>query len=105
MIRDPGYPVRFSHSPCEEPLVTTVDIPLRTSGAPSSEASPGLARPLMIAAAASISAGAIHAGAIGAHAEHPQAAKAFAAVALVQVAWGVVALLDRKSTRLNSSHL
>jgi hypothetical protein len=47
----------------------------------------------MIAAAASISAGAVHAGAIGAHAEHPQTAKAFAVVALVQVGWGVLALV------------
>ncbi|MEY2454732.1 MAG: hypothetical protein QOD92_4306 [Acidimicrobiaceae bacterium] len=49
-------------------------------------------RPLVIAGAASVSAGAIHAAAIGAHAEHPQAAKVFAAVALLQVAWGVAAL-------------
>jgi hypothetical protein len=46
----------------------------------------------LIAGAASISAGAIHAAAIGSHAEHPQAAKVFAAVALLQVAWGVAAL-------------
>jgi hypothetical protein len=52
-----------------------------------------MARPLLIASAASISAGAIHAGAIGAHAEHPQTAKTFAVVALVQVGWGILALL------------
>jgi len=52
-----------------------------------------MARPLLIAGAASISAGAIHAGAIGAHAEHPPTAKTFAVVALVQVAWGALALI------------
>ena len=49
-------------------------------------------RPLLIAAAASISAGAIHAAAIGTHGEHPQAARVFAVIALSQVAWGVAAL-------------
>jgi hypothetical protein len=49
-------------------------------------------RPLLIAGAASISAGAIHAAAIGTHSEHPQASKMFAVVALLQVAWGVAAL-------------
>jgi len=52
-----------------------------------------LSRPLLIASAASISAGAIHASAIGAHAEHPPTAKTFAVVAFIQVAWGVLALL------------
>ena len=50
-------------------------------------------RPLVIAGAASVSAGAVHAAAIGAHAEHPQAAQMFAVVALLQVAWGVAALV------------
>ena len=73
--------------------MTTVDIPLRQIAMPSTESLQKVARPLLISRAASISAGAIHAAAIGAHAEHPQTAKTFAVVALVQVAWGVLALL------------
>jgi hypothetical protein len=73
--------------------VSTADIPLRHIAAPSTDTLQKIARPLLIASAASISAGAIHAGAIGAHAEHPQSAKTFAVVALVQVGWGVLALL------------
>jgi hypothetical protein len=72
--------------------VTSVEVPLRAFTAPSSETLAKLARPLLIAGAASISAGAIHAAAIGTHAEHPQAARAFAVVALVQLAWGAAAL-------------
>ena len=73
--------------------MTTVELPLRPIAAPSTDTVRKMARPLLIASAASISAGAIHAGAIGAHAEHPQTAKTFAVVALVQVGWGVLALL------------
>jgi hypothetical protein len=47
---------------------------------------------------ASIGAGAIHAAAIGVHAEHRPAALAFAALALVQVVWGAIALV--RSNRL-----
>jgi len=73
--------------------VTTAELPLRPISTRSTETVQRVAGPLLIASAASISAGAIHAGAIGAHAEHPQTAKAFAVVALVQVAWGVLALI------------
>jgi hypothetical protein len=73
--------------------VTTVELPLRPISAPSTDTLRKMSRPLLIASAASISAGAIHAGAIGAHAEHPQTAKTFAVVALVQVGWGVLALI------------
>src|SRR5205085_1328295 len=48
-------------------------------------------RPLLMAGAASVSAGAVHAAAVGAHAEHPAAARTFAIVAFLQVAWGVAA--------------
>jgi hypothetical protein len=51
-------------------------------------------RPLLIAGAASVSAGAIHAAAIGAHAEHPQASRMFAIVAFLQVAWGIAAIVS-----------
>src|SRR5438477_11362664 len=51
-------------------------------------------RPLLIAGAASVSAGAVHAAAIGAHADHPQAARMFAIVAFLQVAWGVAAIVS-----------
>ena len=88
-----GRGLLFVHSECEEPRVTTVELPLRPIAAPSRETVQKIARPLLIASAASISAGAIHAGAIGAHAEHPQTAKTFAVVALVQVGWGVLALV------------
>jgi hypothetical protein len=73
--------------------VTTVELPVRPVAAPSTDTWRKMARPLLISSAASISAGAVHAGAIGAHAEHPQTAKTFAVVALVQVGWGVLALL------------
>ena len=48
---------------------------------------------LMYGAIASIGAGLIHGGAIGIHAEHPQLARLFIAVAVAQVAWGVMVLL------------
>lgn len=51
--------------------------------------------PWAVAGAASIGAGAIHAAAIGVHAEHQQAARAFAVLALLQIAWGAVALVGR----------
>lgn len=47
-----------------------------------------------IAALASIGAGVVHGGAIGLHAEHPQLARMFIVVALSQIAWGLVALLQ-----------
>ncbi len=82
--------------------MTTVELPLRDIAAPLTDTLQRVARPLLIAGAASISAGAIHAGAIGAHAEHPQTAKTFAVVALVQVGWGVLALI-RPTRRIASS--
>lgn len=51
------------------------------------------ARPLLVAAGASLSAGAIHAAAVGAHAEHPRAAEMFIAVAVFQIGWGALALM------------
>jgi hypothetical protein len=72
--------------------VTTADIPLEKA-ASSPDSARNITRPLLIAGAASISAGVIHAGAIGAHSEHPQTAKTFAVVALLQVAWGAFALI------------
>jgi len=45
-----------------------------------------------VAAAASLGAGAIHAAAIGVHSEHRAAAVTFAAVATVQLGWGLLAL-------------
>ena len=50
-------------------------------------------RPLLIAGAASLSAGFIHAAAIGAHADHPQAARAFVGVAMLQFVWGAFVLV------------
>ncbi|WP_426572435.1 hypothetical protein [Aquihabitans sp. McL0605] len=49
--------------------------------------------PLAIGAIASMGAGAIHAAAIGVHSEHRQAVIAFAALALLQIGWGAVALV------------
>ena len=59
-------------------------------------------RPGLTAAAgiASLGAGAIHAAAIGVHAEHRQAALAFTVLAVLQIAWGALALV--KSGRLVS---
>ena len=47
-----------------------------------------------VAALASLGAGAIHGGAIGIHAEHPQLARVFLILALLQLAWGVAALVQ-----------
>lgn len=47
---------------------------------------------LAVAALASIGAGAIHATAAGAHSEHRQTVWAFAALALLQIGWGILAL-------------
>ncbi len=48
---------------------------------------------LVVAGLASIGAGAIHATAAGNHSEHRQAVIAFVAVAVVQLSWGVLALV------------
>jgi len=52
-----------------------------------------IAPAVAVAGLTSIGAGAIHAAAMGAHAEHNQAVVTFAIVALVQIAWGIYALL------------
>ena len=52
-----------------------------------------IAPALAIGAFASIGAGAIHAAAIGAHDEHRQVVIVFTVVAVLQVGWGVLALL------------
>ena len=49
--------------------------------------------PLALAGLASLGAGAIHAAAMGIHAELEQAARAFAVLALAQLAWGAYALV------------
>jgi hypothetical protein len=48
---------------------------------------------LVLAALASIGGGVIHAAATGAHAEHRQAVTAFAVLAVLQIGWGVLALV------------
>jgi hypothetical protein len=53
---------------------------------------PAIAPALAFASFMSLGAGAIHAAAIGVHSEHRQAVVAFAALALLQLAWGVLAL-------------
>ncbi len=53
---------------------------------------------LGLAGLTSLGAGAIHAAAIGVHSEHRSAVVAFTAVAVLQLAWGVLALL--RPTRL-----
>jgi hypothetical protein len=55
---------------------------------------------LAVSGMASLGAGAIHAAAIGVHAEHRQAAITFAVLALLQLAWGGVALV--RSGRLGA---
>jgi len=47
-----------------------------------------------VAALASLGAGAIHGGAIGIHAEQPQLARVFMVLALLQIGWGVAALVQ-----------
>ena len=49
--------------------------------------------PLALAGSASLGAGAIPAAAMGIHAEHEQAARAFAVLAMAQLAWGAYALV------------
>jgi hypothetical protein len=93
------------HQHCEDDVTATdrpnTPPPARVSLAPERTRS---TRPLLIAGAASISAGAVHAAAIGAHAEHPEAARTFAAVAFLQVAWGVW-VIARPSRRLARARL
>jgi hypothetical protein len=48
---------------------------------------------LAVAGVASIGAGAIHAGAIGLHSEHTTLSRLFVVVAVVQLGWGLAALL------------
>jgi len=50
---------------------------------------------LVVAGLASLGAGTIHFAAVAVHGEHRQAAVAFALLAAIQVAWGVLALLRR----------
>lgn len=52
---------------------------------------------LALAGTASLGAGAIHAAAIGVHGDHPAAARTFAVLALLQIAWGALALVDHRS--------
>ena len=62
--------------------------------APSRErASLSISPAFAVAALASCGAGAIHAAAIGVHSEHHQAVLAFTAVAVIQIGFGVVALM------------
>lgn len=53
--------------------------------------------PMALAGIASLGAGAIHATAIGVHGEHDAAARAFAALAAAQLAWGALALVARRT--------
>jgi hypothetical protein len=55
--------------------------------------SPRVPTSLVIAALASLGAGAIHAAAAGSHSEERQAVLAFTIVAVLQLAWGMLALL------------
>lgn len=66
----------------------------------SSSAAPPVALPAVLAAAAfaSLAAGAVHATAAGAHAEAKATSNTFVALAVLQIAWGVLALV--KPTRL-----
>lgn len=57
------------------------------------EAKPQMKGILVVAAAASLGAGAVHAAAIGAHAEHQQVVKVFTVLAVLQLAWGALALV------------
>jgi hypothetical protein len=65
---------------------------------PASEVERTTARPaagdlaVALAGLASVGAGVVHAGAIGGHAEHPTLARTFAACAIAQVVWGLLAL-------------
>lgn len=64
-------------------------------GTTESPRSGPVALPAILAAAAfaSLGAGAIHATAAGAHSEHRSTVIAFVAIAILQIGWGVVALL------------
>lgn len=75
-------------------LDAPAEVPLEPDG-PTDPAPPRARRPrpLLIAGAASLSAGFVHAAAIGAHAEHPQAARAFVGVAMLQFVWGAYVLV------------
>ena len=77
-------------------MTATLDAPAEVPLEPAAPAAPPRARrprPLLIAGAASLSAGFIHAAAIGAHADHPEAARAFVGVAMLQFVWGAYVLV------------
>ena len=75
-------------------MTATVDPPVRDVPADRPKTKPARpARPLLVAGAASLTAGIVHAAAIGAHHDHPQAAQWFAIVAMFQLAWGVAAIV------------
>jgi len=60
------------------------------------ETAPSGPGPLALAGLASLAGGVIHAAAIGVHAEHRAAARTFAVLALLQLGWGVLALVGRR---------
>ena len=72
--------------------ISTVD---ETNTGPGAALGVGVG-PLALAGLTSIGAGAIHAAAIGVHSEHRQAVLVFTALALVQIAWGTLALGTRR---------
>src|SRR3712207_8064640 len=76
----------------ELPLTVATDQPGTSAPASTTTGLVGLA------ALTSLGAGAIHAAAIGVHSEHRPAVLAFTALAALQLAWGVLALL--RGTRL-----
>ena len=76
-------------------MTATLDAPVSDVVLEPAPAEPRIRRPrpLLIAGAASLSAGFVHAAAIGAHSDHPQAAQAFVGVAMLQFAWGAFVLV------------
>ncbi|SOC46304.1 hypothetical protein SAMN05660748_0162 [Blastococcus aggregatus] len=87
---DPSPPPSARH--LEHLLTVAVDRPGTSATASTTTGLLGLA------GLTSLGAGAIHAAAIGVHSEHRSAVVAFTAVAALQLAWGVLALV--RGTRL-----
>src|SRR5207247_2257770 len=86
----PSCGTRTARTSVSATLEAPPEIPLEPAPAEPRARRP---RPLLIAGAASLSAGFVHAAAIGAHSDHPQAARAFVGVAMLQFAWGAFVLV------------
>jgi hypothetical protein len=85
----PDDSARTPSSGATDPTATTDQTPASPAPAGAARDVPGALR---VAAIASIGAGSIHATAAGSHSEHRSAVIAFVVIAVLQIAWGALAL-------------